>query len=146
MISQAQLCNLNKDDCASQDSFEEITLPHIDDIPTFEASRDWLYKLSYTAASPGETLQAIYLPKFSETLQIRINGIIIEDMPDFALTQSRRWSRPEIYILPQNILTGGVNRIEIDLAGYKSLRTDLFPVYIGPVSYTHLTLPTIYSV
>lgn len=132
MITQAKACNLNQDDCSSLENYSSVSLPHIDDSTVSGPSRNWLYKLSYISETPDDKIQAIYLPKFSETLQIKINGLIIEDMPDFALTQSRRWSRPELYVLPKDILADGVNKIEIKLSAYKNLSSDIFPVYIGP--------------
>lgn len=132
MIKQANACNLNQSDCVSLENFIEVTLPHIDDTNISAPSRNWLYQLTYVSEAPDIAMQAIYLPKFSETLQIKVNGTIIDDMPHFALTQSRRWSRPEIYVLPQGVLTRGVNVIEIKLAAYKNISSDIFPIYIGP--------------
>ncbi|MEP3891565.1 MAG: ATP-binding protein [Hellea sp.] len=132
MIKQANACDLNQNDCANLENVIELTLPHIDDSKISAPSRNWLYQLTYFSETPDNSMQAIYLPKFSETLQIKVNGTIIDDMPHFAFSQSRRWSRPEIYVLPQGVLAPGVNDIEIKLAAYKNLSSDIFPIYIGP--------------
>lgn len=131
MIKQAEVCDLNISECRYLDDFNSITLPHVDRKETPALTRNWIYHISYDAKHSKDILQALYLPKFSETLQIHVNGQLIEDMPHFEVRQTRRWSRPELYLLPKDMLGHGGNEIQIRLSGYKLLGSDLFPIYIG---------------
>ena len=131
MMKQAETCDLNISNCHYPDDFNSVELPHIDRKDILEESRNWIYHITYEAKHSKDTLEALYLPNFSETLQLHVNGQLIEDMPHFEAGQTRRWSRPELYLLPKDILRSGENTIQIKLSGYKPLGLHLFPIYIG---------------
>ena len=128
MAEHAQACNLHESPCGATD-FAPVTFPHSDRAPTDFSSRNWVYHINFE--NQGSLRQAIYFPQFSETLSLSINGHILDDMPDFESRQSRRWSRPEYYLIPDEFLVPGQNLIEINLSGYKILGTDMFPIFIG---------------
>ena len=129
MIDNIQACNLNISTCEAGD-FSTVILPHSDRSNTEFPTRQWIYKTSFETQPDPEI--SLYLPQFSESISLSINGHIIANTPDFYSQQSRRWSRPEIYPIAGEFLRTGENEIEIKLSGYNLMGSDMFPIFIGP--------------
>lgn len=108
-----------------------IGLPDRDSGKPSADFRNWRYHINFDLQVGDNNNQSLYLPLFSETLSIFLNGKQIENMPHFSKGQSRRWGRPEIYNLPQSLLLPTSNKLVINVSGYNRHWTSLYPVYIG---------------
>lgn len=131
MISEAMVCDANRSKCLNDGDFNLVQLPHNDRAKTTADFRYWHYRLTFIWKAEGDASQSLYLPFFSETVDIDVNGEELERMPHFYNEQSRRWARPEIYNLPKLLLRPGVNQLDIKLAGYAKQWSNLFPIYVG---------------
>lgn len=132
MIAEVQACNLNISACDSLSDFTPKTLPHYDNGPSEKPTKNWSYRLNYTPETALIGMQAIYIPKLSETARVTVNGQLIADMDDFFGNQSRQWSKPELYSIPPNLYRAQDNLIDIQISGYAGMGSELFQVYLGP--------------
>jgi signal transduction histidine kinase len=110
----------------------QVALPH------FTASR-------YSLADPplysgtflfkpdaANTTWSVFLPRFSNGIEIAVNGVAILDSRRDANANRPDRNTPEIVVIPASLLRDGANDITVRLFVWGPLRGFLDTVYVGP--------------
>ncbi|MCK1619346.1 histidine kinase [Bradyrhizobium sp. 159] len=109
-----------------------VTLPH------FTASR---YSLAdpplYTAAftfrrSDVGSGWSVYLPRFSNAVEVAVNGVVVLDSRRDANANRPDRNTPQIAAIPSSLLRDGANDITVRLFVWGPLKGFLDSVYLGP--------------
>ncbi|GGI20845.1 sensor histidine kinase [Bradyrhizobium guangdongense] len=107
-----------------------VTLPH------FTSSR---YSLAdpplYTGAfafKNGDAAWSVFLPRFSNAVEVAINGVVVLDSRRDANANRPDRNTPEIAAIPSSLLHDGSNEITVRLFVWGPLKGFLDTVYIGP--------------
>ncbi|MEZ2145928.1 ATP-binding protein [Bradyrhizobium sp. DN5] len=109
-----------------------VTLPH------FTASR---YSLAdpplYTAAftfrpSNAGSGWSVYLPRFSNAVEVAVNGVVVLDSRRDANANRPDRNTPQIAAIPSSLLRDGANDITVRLFVWGPLKGFLDTVYVGP--------------
>lgn len=109
-----------------------VTLPH------FTASR---YSLAdpplYTAAftfrrSDVGSGWSVYLPRFSNAVEVAVNGVVVLDSRRDANANRQDRNTPQIAAIPSALLREGANDITVRLFVWGPLKGFLDAVYVGP--------------
>jgi hypothetical protein len=79
------------------------------------------------SAAEDRRVEAIYVPKYSDRLQIRVNGALIHTDPD----RRRPWNAPLLIEVPPYLLMAGENIVTLVLTGDVPGRLDLHPISFG---------------
>lgn len=122
-VTELRLCDTV--DCAGS---VPQALPYYSPIG-FGAARKAVYLQADLVLPEGaEGLQAVYFPRFTDTMDLTINGERI-----FNNTWPQRMLNiPLLVPIPEALLKGGVERLEVTLYGTSSEGLDLHPFYFGP--------------
>ncbi|MBR0718706.1 sensor histidine kinase [Bradyrhizobium liaoningense] len=109
-----------------------VTLPH------FTASR---YSLAdpplYTGAftwrtSDARTAWSVYLPRFSNAVEVAVNGVVVLDSRRDDVANRPDRNTPQIAVIPSSLLRDGANQITVRLFVWGPLKGFLDTVYVGP--------------
>ncbi|WGD53453.1 ATP-binding protein [Bradyrhizobium sp. CB1650] len=108
-----------------------VTLPH------FTSSRYSLqdppfYTGAFTFRSGATSGWSVYLPRFSNAVEVAINGVVVLDSRRDANANRPDRNTPQIGAIPSSLLHDGANQISVRLFVWGPLRGFLDTVYVGP--------------
>ena len=108
-----------------------VTLPHFTS-SRYSLNDPPLYAGGFAHRSGDTTAWSVFLPRFSNAVEVAINGVVILDSRrDPAANRSDR-NTPEIAVIPSALLRDGSNTITIRLLVWGPLKGFLDTVYVGP--------------
>lgn len=107
-----------------------VTLPH------FTSSRyslvdPPLYAGAFTFGNGGAGW-SVYLPRFSNAVEVAVNGVVVLDSRRDANANRPDRNTPQIALIPASLLRDGSNEITIRLFVWGPLKGFLDTVYVGP--------------
>lgn len=120
----------------------EVPLPHHSERPFDDRTLTRTLVAHVSFDTVPEAVQALYLPKFADTLTVALNGETLFVPPDGV----RLWSTPLLISLPPTLLLTGENTITLTLSGPAPEGLDLWPFHIGPhavLAQAHATRATL---
>lgn len=127
----AVLCLSPTEDCSPQTG-QTVKLPYHgapDVTSRLHRARFVLYFGQY---GPDEDVTGVYLPKFSDSLSVSVNGVPLTSERSLGPDQIFHHAhRPYFVTVPNAILMPKDNELTIDLGGYGFQRLSLYPVYSG---------------
>lgn len=110
----------------------QVVLPHftasrysLDDPPLYSGS--FVFK-----PDAANTTWSVFLPRFSNGVEIAVNGVAILDSRRDPTANRPDRNTPEIAVIPASLLRDGANDITVRLFVWGPLRGFLDTVYIGP--------------
>ena len=109
-----------------------VTLPHftasrhsMDDPPLYSGSFAW-------GRQEAQHAWSVYLPRFSNGIEVSINGVAILDFRRDAMANRPDRNTPQIAVIPGSLLREGANQIGIRLFVWGPLKGFLDRIYVGP--------------
>jgi hypothetical protein len=109
-----------------------VTLPHFTS-SRYSLADPPLYSGSFVF-KPGaaDTAWSVFLPRFSNGVEIAVNGVAILDSRRDANANRPDRNTPEIAVIPPSLLRDGSNDITVRLFVWGPLKGFLDTVYVGP--------------
>lgn len=105
----------------------EVSLPYHSDRPSDDRTLTHTLVTSVTYDTVPDAIQALYLPKFADTLTVSLNGVMLFEPPQGV----RLWSTPLLISVPPALLQPGENAITLTLQGPAPEGLDLWQFHIG---------------
>src|SRR6202011_2831581 len=109
-----------------------VTLPHytssrfsLNDPPLYAAQFNW-------SGREMERAWSVYLPRFSNGVEVAVNGVAILDSRRDPVANRPDRSVPEIAVIPASLLHDGANDLTIRLFVWGPLTGFLESAYVGP--------------
>jgi signal transduction histidine kinase len=109
-----------------------VTLPHftssrysLADPPLYSGSFIW-------RASDAAAAWSVFLPRFSNAVEVAVNGVVVLDSRRDANANRPDRNTPQIAVIPSSLLRDGSNRISVQLFVWGPLKGFLDTVYVGP--------------
>ena len=117
--------------CSEVSSFEPEPLPTIYRNRNAASHLIMRMRFQFNLNTVPEGLAAIYLPKISDAIQVKLNGQIVVDMGDLEKPPIRHWNKPVFVTVPRSLLKDS-NDLEIAVSAYQPDGAMLHPFYVGP--------------
>lgn len=121
-IEQVSLCETA--DCVDA---QMISLPFVTPFRYDPGVEQHKMRVRLVVAAPPSRVQAVYLPKYSDNIQMLLNGRLIHADPD----GRRPWNAPLLVPVPPDLLQTGENYLTLILSGGVPGRVDLHPFHFG---------------
>jgi signal transduction histidine kinase len=83
-------------------------------------------------ANEAKTAWSVFLPRFSNAVEVAINGVVVLDSRRNATANRPDRNTPEIAVIPSSLLQDGSNRLTIRMFVWGPLKGFLDTVYVGP--------------
>tara|TARA_R110002072_G_scaffold302940_1_gene490100 strand:- start:1690 stop:3507 length:1818 start_codon:yes stop_codon:yes gene_type:complete len=112
------------------DEPQSLTLPFFSPERYYEGVETHKFSYEFDLEQPTSQIQALYFPKFSDHLDVFVNGALLHQ----ATTGRRLWNEPLRVRVSPELLQIGPNRIDLTLTGVLLGRLDLFPFYLGDLA------------
>lgn len=109
-----------------------VTLPHFTS-SRYSLADPPLYTGNFTFRS-GDAASgwSVYLPRFSNAVEVAVNGVIVLDSRRDANANRPDRNTPQIALIPASLLRDGSNEITVRLFVWGPLKGFLDNVYVGP--------------
>lgn len=109
-----------------------VTLPHFTS-SRYSLADPPLYTGTFTFRS-GDAASgwSVYLPRFSNAVEVAVNGVIVLDSRRDANANRPDRNTPQIALIPASLLRDGSNEITVRLFVWGPLKGFLDTVYVGP--------------
>lgn len=130
-----------------------VTLPHFTS-SRYSLADPPLYTGAFTFRNGGAGW-SVYLPRFSNAVEVAINGVVVLDSRRDANANRPDRNTPQMALIPASLLRDGSNEITVRLFVWGPLKGFLDTVYVGPdaalrPSYERrtllfVTLPVVFS-
>jgi hypothetical protein len=130
-LDMAKLCNQPVADCWVSPTAHTVTLPYFAEPDRGADIISATLFLSFETPPNGVAPTAVFLPKFSDALDLKINGVLITPDRSAQSWLFHHWHRPYFAPIPKTSLKQGRNQLEIRLRSHGYSRVSLFPVYVG---------------
>ena len=121
-IEQITLCTT--EDCLDP---QVMPLPFLTPFRYNPGTEHHMMRVRLVIAAPPSQVQAIYVPKYSDHLQMQLNGRLIHTDPE----DRRPWNAPLLVPVPPDLLLAGENILTLILSGGVPGRVDLHPFHFG---------------
>jgi signal transduction histidine kinase len=109
-----------------------VTLPHFTS-SRYSLEDPPLYTGSFTRAPPdAKTAWSVFLPRFSNAVEVAINGVVVLDSRRDDIANRPDRNTPQIAVIPSSLLRDGANEITVRLFVWGPLKGFLDTVYVGP--------------
>lgn len=125
-----------EDFALSEFSFREdgvtrpVTLPHFTS-SRYSLADPPLYTGAFTFRN-GDTGWSVFLPRFSNAVEVAVNGVVVLDSRRDANANRPDRNTPQIAPIPSSLLRDGGNEITVRLFVWGPLKGFLDSVYVGP--------------
>ncbi len=83
-------------------------------------------------AKPAGEAWSVFLPRFSNAVEVAVNGVMVLDSRRDAAANRPDRNTPEIAVIPSSLLAEGENEVTVRLFVWGPLKGFLDTVYIGP--------------
>ncbi|MEL6452917.1 MAG: ATP-binding protein [Pseudomonadota bacterium] len=125
MFTSGQLCA--QPECRDA---RPVDLPYFAPRAFDDALETLHFRFEAPLEAPPDGLYAVYLPKYSDNLDLFVNGALVRanTLP------LRKWNTPLLVPVPARLLQEGPNRIALTLYGPKAEAPDLQALFLGPHS------------
>lgn len=123
MIQQVLLCD--GPDCARGDM---VDLPYFAPIRFVPQPETLHMRVTLPQTAPPDVLQALYFPKLSDNLDVRVNGQLLHPNSH----PLRLWNAPLLVKVPGTLTGPGEVQIDLALRGMPPEGLDLQPFFYGP--------------
>ncbi|MBR0847966.1 histidine kinase [Bradyrhizobium diazoefficiens] len=107
-----------------------VTLPHFSS-SRYSLQDPPLYAGAFTAPS-GDVGWSVYLPRFSNAVEVAVNGVVVLDSRRDANANRPDRNTPQIAAIPSSLLRDGANEITLRLFVWGPLKGFLDTAYVGP--------------
>lgn len=109
-----------------------VTLPHFTS-SRYSLADPPLYTGNFTFRS-GDAASgwSVYLPRFSNAVEVAVNGVIVLDSRRDANANRPDRNTPQIALIPASLLRDGSNEITVRLFVWGPLKGFLDTIYVGP--------------
>lgn len=107
-----------------------VTLPHFTS-SRYSLADPPLYTGAFTFRNGG-TGWSVYLPRFSNAVEVAVNGVIVLDSRRDANANRPDRNTPQMALIPASLLREGANEITVRLFVWGPLKGFLDTVYVGP--------------
>lgn len=107
-----------------------VTLPHFTS-SRYSLADPPLYAGAFTFGNGGAGW-SVYLPRFSNAVEVAVNGVVVLDSRRDANANRPDRNTPQIALIPASLLRDGSNEITIRLFVWGPLKGFLDTVYVGP--------------
>lgn len=107
-----------------------VTLPHFTS-SRYSLADPPLYTGAFTFRNGGAGW-SVYLPRFSNAVEVAVNGVIVLDSRRDANANRLDRNTPQIALIPASLLRKGANEITVRLFVWGPLKGFLDTVYVGP--------------
>lgn len=131
-FSKAELC-LNSGDQCRENDFVAVDLPNFPTVDVTDGFQKVTYRILVPAPALSGELPSIFLPRFSDNVEVRLNNQVISPdrkMPEFL----HHWNRPFFASFTPLLVKDADNTFEIELWTRDSGQIALHGVYVGPAS------------
>lgn len=127
----AVFCLSPTENCSAQTG-QTVKLPHHGAPDVTSRLHRARFVLYFDQYGPDEDVTGVYLPKFSDSLSLSVNGVPLTSERSVGRDQMFHHAhRPYFVTVPNAILMPQDNELTIDLGGYGFQRLSLYPVYSG---------------
>ena len=123
-VDSATLCT----DPVQPQTCRDVALPYHSDRPTDDNVLTRTLAARVTYDTVPDAIQALYLPKFADTITVSLNGAVLFEPPE----DVRLWSTPLLISIPSPLLRTGENTITLTLQGPAPEGLDLWQFHLGP--------------
>ncbi|MGB0798583.1 MAG: sensor histidine kinase [Planktomarina sp.] len=127
-----EVCEGPLADCSQDDAYRAVSLPHFPRPDIINERVFSTYRLDIAADDVPDVLPAIFFPRFSDTILISINDVMISPDRRMAGRLIHNWNRPYYSTFSKDLIDKDQNRVLIQLEGYEYSQLNLNPFYIGP--------------
>ena len=127
----AMTCSQPVTDCAVSPDAQAVSLPYFAELERTADIESKTFFLSFNSLPNSVAPTAVFLPKFSDALDLKINGMLITPDRSNKIGLFHHWHRPYFASIPQTSLKQGRNQLEIRLRAHGFSSLSLFPVYVG---------------
>ncbi|MCK1713906.1 MULTISPECIES: ATP-binding protein [unclassified Bradyrhizobium] len=107
-----------------------VTLPHFTS-SRYSLADTPIYSGAFTFQS-GDPGWSVFLPRFSNAVEVAVNGVIVLDSRRDANANRPDRNTPQIAPIPSSLLRDGSNQITVRLFVWGPLKGFLDTVYVGP--------------
>jgi signal transduction histidine kinase len=108
-----------------------VTLPHFTS-SRYSLSDPPLYTGAFSWTARDTTGWSVFLPRFSNGVEVAINGVVILDSRRDDTANRPDRNTPQIAVIPSSLLRDGANQITVRLFVWGPLKGFLDTVYVGP--------------
>ncbi|MCP3463021.1 ATP-binding protein [Bradyrhizobium sp. CCGUVB23] len=108
-----------------------VTLPHFTN-SRYSLADPPLYTGSFTFRTADAAAWSVFLPRFSNAVEVAVNDVVILDSRRDATANRPDRNTPEIAPIPSALLRDGANTITLRLFVWGPLKGFLDTVYVGP--------------
>lgn len=113
---------------SQSETCRDVSLPYHSDRPLDDRTLTRTVVSRVTYDTVPDTIQALYLPKFADTLTVTLNGAVLFEPPQ----DIRLWSTPLLISIPPPLLESGENTVTLTLRGPAPEGLDLWQFHVGP--------------
>lgn len=109
-----------------------VTLPHFTS-SRYSLADPPIYTGTFTRApTDAKTAWSVYLPRFSNAVEVAVNGVVVLDTRRDDTANRPDRNTPQIAVIPSSLLRDGTNQITLRLFVWGPLKGFLDTVYVGP--------------